>query len=85
MRMSGDYISRSGGDRNRGRSGNSCRIRGGNIGGDGRAGGLSRTAGAELREKGLARATQFSWSRTARATHDLYEEVLIGAGAGAKG
>jgi glycosyltransferase involved in cell wall biosynthesis len=33
----------------------------------------------EKREKGLARATQFSWQRTARATHDLYSEVLAGA------
>jgi glycosyltransferase involved in cell wall biosynthesis len=33
----------------------------------------------EWREKGLARAGQFSWSRTARATRELYEEVLIGA------
>jgi alpha-1,3-rhamnosyl/mannosyltransferase len=34
----------------------------------------------EWREKGLARAARFSWSRTARATHDLYEAVLAGAG-----
>jgi glycosyltransferase involved in cell wall biosynthesis len=34
----------------------------------------------EWREKGLARATRFSWSRTARATRDLYEELLAGAG-----
>jgi len=39
----------------------------------------------EWREKGLARAGQFSWSRTARATRELYEEVGIGARAGAKG
>jgi alpha-1,3-rhamnosyl/mannosyltransferase len=33
----------------------------------------------ELRRKGLARASQFSWERTARETHALYEEVLSGA------
>jgi glycosyltransferase involved in cell wall biosynthesis len=33
----------------------------------------------EWRDKGLARAARFSWSRTARATRDLYEEVLAGA------
>jgi glycosyltransferase involved in cell wall biosynthesis len=33
----------------------------------------------EMREKGLIRATQFSWQRTAHATHDLYREVLAGA------
>jgi len=39
----------------------------------------------ECRAKGLARARQFSWSCTARATRDLYEEVLTlpKAGAGA--
>jgi glycosyltransferase involved in cell wall biosynthesis len=34
----------------------------------------------ELREKGLARAAQFSWERTAKATRELYEEVVTGAG-----
>ena len=33
----------------------------------------------EWRAKGLARAAEFSWRRTARATHELYEEVLAGA------
>jgi glycosyltransferase involved in cell wall biosynthesis len=33
----------------------------------------------EWRERGLARAARFSWRRTARATRDLYEEVLAGA------
>ena len=30
----------------------------------------------ELRERGLARASRFSWANTARATHALYQEVL---------
>jgi glycosyltransferase involved in cell wall biosynthesis len=33
----------------------------------------------ELQEKGLARARHFSWERTARETHALYEEVITGA------
>jgi glycosyltransferase involved in cell wall biosynthesis len=37
------------------------------------------------REKGLARAARFSWSRTARATRDLYEEVAASAKPGARG
>lgn len=32
-----------------------------------------------LAEKGLARASHFSWVSTARATRDLYQEVLTGA------
>lgn len=39
----------------------------------------------EWREKGLARAAGFSWSRTARATHDLYEEVVTSGKPGARG
>ncbi len=39
----------------------------------------------EWRERGLARAARFSWSRTARATRDLYEEVVSGRDAGARG
>jgi len=39
----------------------------------------------ECRERGLARAARFSWSRTARATRDLYEEVVTSAKAGARG
>jgi glycosyltransferase involved in cell wall biosynthesis len=31
---------------------------------------------AELRERGLARAAQFSWERTAQETLRLYREVL---------
>ena len=31
-----------------------------------------------LREKGLARAAQFSWERTARETIAVYERVLAG-------
>jgi glycosyltransferase involved in cell wall biosynthesis len=31
---------------------------------------------AQMRERGLARACDFSWQITARRTHDLYEEVL---------
>ena len=33
----------------------------------------------EMREKGLLRATFFSWQRTAHETRDLYREVLAGA------
>ena len=33
---------------------------------------------AALREKGLARAAQFSWERTARETIAVYERVLAG-------
>jgi glycosyltransferase involved in cell wall biosynthesis len=33
----------------------------------------------ELREKGLARASRFSWASTARQTRALYREVLTGA------
>ena len=35
---------------------------------------------AVLREKGLARAAQFSWERTARETIAVYERVLVGQG-----
>jgi glycosyltransferase involved in cell wall biosynthesis len=31
----------------------------------------------ELRERGFARASRFSWANTARATHALYEEALL--------
>ena len=30
---------------------------------------------AELRERSLARAREFSWERTARQTHEVYEEA----------
>jgi glycosyltransferase involved in cell wall biosynthesis len=33
---------------------------------------------AELRQKGLARASHFSWAATARSTRALYHEVLTG-------
>jgi glycosyltransferase involved in cell wall biosynthesis len=33
----------------------------------------------ELRERGLARASRFSWVQTAQATRRLYEEALTGA------
>ena len=39
---------------------------------------------AALREKGLARAAQFSWERTARETIAVYERVLAGRGSGSK-
>lgn len=39
----------------------------------------------EWREKGLARSARFSWSRTARATRDLYEEVVTAGKPGARG
>jgi glycosyltransferase involved in cell wall biosynthesis len=35
---------------------------------------------ADLRERGLARARDFSWDRAARETRDLYEEISAGAG-----
>ena len=33
----------------------------------------------QMRERGLARAAQFSWARTARETRSLYQEVLGGS------
>lgn len=45
----------------------------------------SRERRREWREKGLARAAQFSWSRTARATRDLYEEVIASEKPGERG
>ncbi len=33
---------------------------------------------AELRERGLAQARQFSWERTARLTRDVYRAALAG-------
>ena len=36
--------------------------------------------GVALREKGLARAAQFSWERTARETIAVYERVLAERG-----
>ena len=55
--------------------------------GDGRAwaeamrAALDRPAGlAEWRRKGLARAAEFSWERTARATREVYEEARRLAG-----
>jgi glycosyltransferase involved in cell wall biosynthesis len=35
---------------------------------------------AALRAKGLARAAQFTWERTARETIAVYERVLAGGG-----
>jgi glycosyltransferase involved in cell wall biosynthesis len=37
---------------------------------------------AELRARGLARAAQFTWERTARETIAVYERVLAGRGDG---
>ncbi|MFZ2358370.1 MAG: hypothetical protein WA040_03430 [Anaerolineae bacterium] len=36
---------------------------------------------AELRARGLARAVQFTWERTARETTAVYERVVAGRGA----
>ncbi len=35
---------------------------------------------AALRERGLARAAQFTWERTARETIAVYERVVAGRG-----
>jgi glycosyltransferase involved in cell wall biosynthesis len=32
---------------------------------------------ADLRNKGLARAREFSWARAAQATHEVYREALL--------
>lgn len=43
---------------------------------------LDEETGAEYRGRGLARAAQFSWERTARLTRDVYDSVLEGQARG---